>query len=104
MAYGGLLQFLARQAESAAYHEAGHVVAAVIQHMPLRERGLHVDTEGSGISYYWHRLPGNPGSSHQDQLEREQTIIAIYAGWASQMGNPVEGERGSGVKPNTIPL
>ena len=28
---------------NAAYHEAGHVTAAVLQDMRLRERGVHVD-------------------------------------------------------------
>jgi hypothetical protein len=52
--------------------------------MPLRKRGIHVDWEGSGISYYHHRSPGDPGRSKQDELEREQTIIALYSGIDSQ--------------------
>jgi len=36
-------EFQARYVESPAYHEAGHTVAAAIQMMPLRERGIHVD-------------------------------------------------------------
>lgn len=77
-------QFLARYVESAAYHEAGHITAAAVQQMPLQERGVHVDSEGGGISYYWHREPGDRSNSAQDQLERERTVIAIYAGRVAQ--------------------
>jgi hypothetical protein len=79
-----LAEFKARYIESAAYHEAGHITAAVVQKMPLRERGIHVDLEGSGISYYWHRTPGDLENSEQDRIERELTITAIYAGWVAQ--------------------
>jgi hypothetical protein len=84
MAHTGLAQFHARWVESAAYNEAGHITAAVLQGMHLRERGIHVDSHGSGISYYWHRLPGNLANSEQDRLERERTIVALYAGPISQ--------------------
>ena len=77
-------EFQARYVESAAYHEAGHTVAAAIQMMPLRERGIHVDLKGSGISYYWHRIPGDLENTRQDRVERERTITAIYAGWIAQ--------------------
>jgi hypothetical protein len=70
--------------KSAAYHEAGHITAAVLQEMPLQQRGIHVDTEASGISYYCHRSPGTSARSEADQLERERTIIALYAGIAAQ--------------------
>lgn len=70
--------------KSAAYHEAGHTTAAVLQEMPLRQRGIHVDSEGSGISYYWHRLPGDLANSENDQFERERTVIALYAGITAQ--------------------
>ncbi len=79
-----LAQFVAQCLESTAYHEAGHTTAAVLQRMPLRERGIHVDMEGSGVSYYRHRSPGDPRRSREDQLEREQTIIALYSGIAAQ--------------------
>lgn len=84
MANIGLAQFHARWVESAAYHEAGHTTAAALQEMPLRERGIHVDSEGSGISYYWHRLPGDLANLERDRCERERTIIALCAGPISQ--------------------
>lgn len=77
-------QFQARYIESAAYHEVGHVTAAVVQKMPLQEQGVHIDVKGSGISYYWHRRPGDPQNTEQDRVERELTIVAIYAGQAIQ--------------------
>ena len=69
---------------NAAYHEAGHVTAAVLQDVRLRERGVHVDSRGLGISYYCHRLPGDLSNSEKDRLERERTIIALLAGIISQ--------------------
>jgi hypothetical protein len=76
--------FLAKNAKSAAYHEAGHIVAAVLQEMPMQDGGIHIDMEGSGVSYYCHRSPGNDANSDGDTIEREKTIIAIYAGWVAQ--------------------
>ncbi len=62
--------------ESTAYHEAAHTVVAVSLEMPLRNRGVHMDTIGSGISYYWFRTPGDPNNTPDDVLERERTIIS----------------------------
>jgi hypothetical protein len=76
--------FLAQNARSAAYHEAGHMVAAVLQGLPLRDGGIHIDLEGSWVSYYCHRLPGNDVASEVGTVEREKTIIAIYAAWVAQ--------------------
>ena len=76
--------FLAQNAKSATYHEAGHIVAAVLQGLPLRDGGIHIDLEGSGVSYYCHRLPGNDVASEVGTVEREKTIIAIYAAWVAQ--------------------
>jgi hypothetical protein len=76
--------FLNQNAKSAAYHEAGHMVAAVLQGLPLQDGGIHIDLEGSGVSYYCHRLPGNHVTSKIDTVEREKTIIAIYAAWVAQ--------------------
>jgi hypothetical protein len=75
---------VAQYFKSAAYHEAGHITVAALQGMRLRERGIHVDLEGSGISYYCHRLPGDLANSERDQLERARTIIALYAGITAQ--------------------
>ncbi|MGA2357003.1 MAG: hypothetical protein ABSG02_21115 [Terriglobales bacterium] len=70
--------------ESAAYHEAAHTVVAVTLGMPLRNRGVHMDTFGSGISYYWFRIPGDLSNTPDDILERERTIISTYAGFIAQ--------------------
>jgi len=77
-------QFLSEYRNSAAYHEAGHMSAAVLQGMPLQDRGLHVDPNGRGIAYYWQREPGDPGMTEQDQIERKRTIVAIYAAHIAQ--------------------
>jgi hypothetical protein len=69
---------------SAAYHEAGHTVIAAGQGLWLRARGMHIDPEGSGITYYAHRLPGDLSASAKDQEEREKTIVALYAGRIAQ--------------------
>lgn len=69
---------------SAAYHEAGHTVIAAVQGLWLRARGVHVDPEGSGISYYGHRMPGDLSVSVKDQAERERTILALQAGRIAQ--------------------
>jgi hypothetical protein len=70
--------------ESSAYHEAAHTVVAVALGMPLRSRGMHLDTFGSGISYYWFRVPGDPSNAPADILERERTIMSTYAGYIAQ--------------------
>lgn len=69
---------------SAAYHEAGHTVIAAVQGLWLRARGIHVDPEGSGISYYGHRMPGDLSVSVKDQDEHERTILALEAGRIAQ--------------------
>ena len=76
--------FLSRVYESIAYHEAGHTVAAFLQHLPLHDGGIHIDMEGSGVTYYCHRLPGDPDNSETSRIEREKTIIALYAGRIAQ--------------------
>jgi len=84
MADISLAQSYTRWVESSAYREAGHITAAVLQEVPLQERGIHIDTEGWGISYYRHRAPGDLAISGKDQRERERTIIALCAGPISQ--------------------
>ena len=69
---------------SCAYHEAGHTVVAVTLGMPLRNRGIHIDTKGNGIAYYWFRTPENLDNSPQDIIERERTIISTEAGFIAQ--------------------
>jgi len=70
--------------DSCAYHEAGHTVVAVALRMPLRDRGVHIDSMGNGISYYWFRTPGDPSNGPDDILERERTIISTEAGFIAQ--------------------
>jgi len=70
--------------KSTAYHEAGHIVAAVLQHMPLQDGGIHIDLEHSGVAYYCHRLPGTLENSEQCRVECERTIVALYAGRTAQ--------------------
>jgi len=70
--------------DSCAYHEAGHTVVAVSLGMPLRNGGVHIDTIGNGISYYWFRTVGDPNNTPADILERERTIVSTYAGFNAQ--------------------
>jgi hypothetical protein len=74
-----------KQEESAAYHEAGHMTAAVVQGMPIRASGLHVDLCGRGCADYFQRLPGDNGMTDRDQRERKRTIIALYAAHFAQL-------------------
>jgi hypothetical protein len=70
--------------DSCAYHEAAHTVVAVALEMPLRNRGVHIDGMGNGISYYWFRTPGDPSNTPQDIVERERTIVSTEAGYIAQ--------------------
>lgn len=69
-----------RYVESAAYHEAAHIVVGAVQEMPLRHRGIHIDPIGCGIAYYWHKTPGTDGTV----VERQRTIISTAAGYIAQ--------------------
>jgi hypothetical protein len=73
------------QIESAAYHEAGHMTAAIVQAMPIRATGLHVDLCGHGCADYFERSVGDLAETDDDQRERKCTIIALYAGHAAQL-------------------
>jgi hypothetical protein len=46
---------------------------------------MHVDPEGSGITCYGHRLPGDLSNSAKHQQEREKTIVALNAGRIAQV-------------------
>jgi hypothetical protein len=70
---------------STAYHEAGHMVAAYVLGLPLLDGGIHIDLELSGVAYYCHRLPGDLSNSPQDEVERENTVIALYSGRIAQV-------------------
>jgi hypothetical protein len=68
---------------SAAYHEAGHIVVAAVQGLSLRNEGIHLDRWGNGIACICDRKPDgstNVGS----EVEREKTIITVFAGWIAQ--------------------
>jgi len=74
-------------AESTAYHEAGHMVAAVVLGLPLLEGcegGIRIDMEGSGVARYCERKPGNHETSSEGIVQRENTIVARYAGRIAQ--------------------
>jgi hypothetical protein len=71
--------------ESCAYHEAAHTVIAVALGIPLRTRGVHIDTIGNGFSYYWFRDVGNLSNTAADIDERERTIIAGEAAFIAQV-------------------
>ena len=73
------------QVESAAYHEVGHMTAAVVQGMPIRQSGLHVDLYGNGVADYFERMAGDLGMTANDIIERKRTIIALYAAHAAQL-------------------
>jgi len=70
--------------DSAAYHEAGHMTAAVVQAMPIQPRGMHVDVDRRGIAHYWMRTPGDKANLLIDQIERKRSIVTLYAGWISE--------------------
>ena len=70
--------------KSAAYHEAGHVVAAVIQGLPLCEDGMRIDLKGKGVSRYCLREPGIRSSTDEDDLQRRKTIISLFSGQIAQ--------------------
>jgi hypothetical protein len=72
-----------RYVESGAYHEAGHAVVAAVQGMPLRDRGIHCDELGAGITYYWFKVP-NRAKNVGPEIERERTIVATCAGLIAQ--------------------
>jgi hypothetical protein len=84
-AMGTLAEFNLKQPESAAYHEGGHVTAAVVQAMPIRASGLYVDLYGYGAANYFQRVPGNLNSTTCDERERKRTIIALFAAHSAQL-------------------
>jgi hypothetical protein len=76
--------FLKKGLKSAAYHEAGHTVAAALLKMPLREGGVHVDFKCCGVALICCRNPGDLRNSADDIQEREHTITMLYAGGIAQ--------------------
>jgi hypothetical protein len=78
-------EFLAKHIASAAYHEAGHMTAAVVQAMPIRASGLYVDFQGCGVANYFERPVADLGMTELDLKERKLTIIALFAGQIAQL-------------------
>jgi hypothetical protein len=76
---------MSKQVESAAYHEAGHIVAAVLQAMPLRETGVHVDLYGHGCADYFQKVPEDVDTTDLDNRERKLTMIALFAAHMAQL-------------------
>lgn len=74
-----------KQIESASFHEAGHITAAVVQAMPIRATGLHVDLHGHGCADYFERVVGDLAVTELDDRERRLTIIALYAAHMAQL-------------------
>jgi len=76
---------MSKQTESAAYHEVGHMTAAIVQGMPIRATGLHVDLYGNGCADYFERSAGDLALAELDHRERKLTIIALYAAHMAQL-------------------
>src|ERR1700683_5257967 len=60
-----------------AHHEAGHVVVAAEQGVPLRPEGICVDPIGEGLACYW-KEPQDTDSS------RMNVIISTFAGFDAE--------------------
>lgn len=69
----------------AAYHESAHAVACVVMNMPLQDTGIHIDTIGGGITFNFHRKPGDLTNTPADIVERERSIVMIKAGYMANL-------------------
>ena len=69
---------------STAYHEAGHIVVAAVQQMPMRNLGVRMDSLGCGKAFYWRRVPDGSRNNVGPDAERERTIISTSAGYIAQ--------------------
>jgi hypothetical protein len=69
---------------SAAYHEAGHIVVAAVQQMPMRNFGVRMDSLGCGKAFYWRRVPDGSRNNVGSDVERERTILSTSAGYIAQ--------------------
>jgi hypothetical protein len=70
--------------KSTAYHEAGHVVSAVVQGLPLCDGGMRIDLRGSGVSHYRLWEPDGDSSSPEDEVGRRKSIISLHSGKVAQ--------------------
>jgi hypothetical protein len=69
--------------QSAAHHEAGHEVVCIAQKIPIRELGLRIDSKGSGMAHTFCRYAGDPKNTEEDERERNESIVLLFAGmWA----------------------
>ena len=75
---------MSKQEDSAAYHEVGHITAAVVQAMPIRASALHVDLYGNGCADYFERPLSDLGMTDLDHRERKLSMIALFAAHAAQ--------------------
>jgi hypothetical protein len=60
-----------------AHHEAGHVVVAAQQGVPLRVEGISVDPVGEGLACYWKAPDSN-------DVSRKSVIRATFAGFDAE--------------------
>jgi hypothetical protein len=63
--------------ESAARHEAGHIVIAAVQGLKLRPEGLMVDSGGRGLARYCTQ-------PDESDPSREAVILATFAGFLAE--------------------
>jgi len=68
-----------------AYHEAGHIVVAVVRGLELAEGGVRIDDGAKGVARICIRRPGDRGRTHEDQEEIENSIIVLCAGKIAQL-------------------
>jgi len=72
-----------KYAESAAYHEAGHVVIAAVEQSPLKNNGIRIDQKGNGFSHFATVQPTGVSNVGADPL-RESAVRSTRAGFAAQ--------------------
>jgi hypothetical protein len=65
------------QIETAAYHEAGHVVVATALGLRLRPEGIMVGQDAKGLACYWKEPDGTDASV-------EANILASFAGFSAE--------------------
>jgi ATP-dependent Zn protease len=66
--------------ESAAYHEAGHIVVAAVLGLRLSSHGIRLDGEGKGIAYY----KGHWNKASEFRQTIEDRVVAALAGLIAQ--------------------
>src|ERR1017187_68943 len=79
-----------RYVESAAYHEAGHVVVAAVLGLSLRPEGIRINRFGGGHASYCCKKPDGSRDVGAE-VQREQTIVATMAGYIAQSKFYIDG-------------